>query len=293
MVNKTIFMTYKKKIPDIVFNRWKQLNPDYNIVLSLDNDCINFLKHNFNDYVVNLFKVIRVGMYKADLWRLCKLYVHGGVYADVDLVPYINIDNLDKEVTFYSCIADSNDSIFQAFMVNFSKPKNPLILHFIISYLLNNPYQYPNGPTYDMYNCIKYNLNVENIKHDTKYNINEVKINIFVGPSKLHTKIINLFYFPTDILYTIKLVMKNNPYPDRFSCKIESNYLYITRIDDTPDIGWEHPHSVDICIKSKESIYLFKEKLLEKNVLNSAIVTHNNHKILDSRDPDYSKNKGW
>jgi hypothetical protein len=293
MVNKTIFMTYKKKIPDIVFDRWKKLNPDYNIVLSLDNDCINFLKHNFNDYIVNLFKVIRVGMYKADLWRLCKLYVHGGVYADVDLVPYINIDNLDKEVTFYSCIADSNDSIFQAFMINFSKPKNPLILHFIISYLLNDPYQYPNGPTYDMYNCLKHNLNIENIKHDTKYNMNEVKINIFVGSSKLHTKIINLFYFPTDILYTIKLVMKNNPYPDRFSCKIESNYLYVTRIDDTPDIGWDHPHSVDICIKSKESIYLFKEKLLEKNVLNSAIVTHNNIKILDSRDPDYSKNKGW
>ena len=45
MVNKTIFMTYKKKIPDIVFDRWKKLNPDYNIVFSLDNDCINFLKH--------------------------------------------------------------------------------------------------------------------------------------------------------------------------------------------------------------------------------------------------------
>jgi hypothetical protein len=87
--------------------------------------------------------------------------------------------------------------------------------------------------------------------------------------------------------------MKNNPYPDKFSCKIENNYLYVTRIDDTPDIGWDHPHSVDICIKSKESIYLFKENLLEKNVLNSAIVTHNNIKILDSRDPDYSKNKGW
>jgi len=53
-------------------------------------------------------------MYKADLWRLCKLYIHGGVYADVDLVPYINIDNLDKDITFYSCISDSNDGIFQA-----------------------------------------------------------------------------------------------------------------------------------------------------------------------------------
>jgi len=53
-----------------------------------------FLKNNFNGYIVNLFKVIHIGMYKADLWRLCKLYIHGGVYSDVDLVPYINIDTL-------------------------------------------------------------------------------------------------------------------------------------------------------------------------------------------------------
>ena len=293
MINKTIYMTYKKNVPDKVFDRWKILNPDYNIDFSFDNDCIEFLKNNFNDYIVNLFKVIKVGMYKADLWRLCKLYIHGGVYADVDLVPYINIDNLDKEVSFYSCISDIDNSIFQAFMVNFSKPKNPLILHFILSYLLNNPYQYSLGPTFDMYNCIKYNLNNENIKPDTKYNINEIKINIFVGSSNTHTKIINLFYFPNDVSYTIKLVMKNNPYSDRFDCIIENNYLYVTRIDDTPDIGWAHPHSVDICINSKETIYLFKEKVLQKDVLTTAIVTHNNNKILDSRDPEYTNNKGW
>jgi hypothetical protein len=293
MTNKTIYMTYKKNVPDKVFDRWKKLNPDYNIDFSFDNDCIEFLKNNFNDYIVNLFKVIKVGMYKADLWRLCKLYIHGGVYADVDLVPYINIDNLDKEISFYSCISDIDNSIFQAFIVNFSKPKNPLILHFILSYLLNNPHQYSLGPTFDMYNCLKYNLNNENIKPDTKYNINEIKINVFVGPSNTHTKIINLFYFPNDVFYTIKLVMINNPYSDRFDCIIENNYLYITRIDDTPDIGWAHPHSVDICINSKETIYLFKETVLQKDVLTTAIVTHNNTKILDSRDPEYANNKGW
>lgn len=293
MINKTIYMTYKKNVPDKVFDRWKILNPDYNIDFSLDNDCIEFLKNNFNDYIVNLFKVIQVGMYKADLWRLCKLYIHGGVYADVDLVPYINIDSLDKEVSFYSCISDIDNSIFQAFIVNFSKPKNPLILHFILSYLLNNPQQYSLGPTFDMYNCIKYNLNNENIKPDTKYNINEIKINVFVGPSNMHTKIINLFYFPNDVSYTIKLVMINNPHSDKFDCRIENNYLYVTRIDDTPDIGWAHPHSVDICINSKETIYLFKENVLQKDLLTTAIVTHNNTKILDSRDPEYANNKGW
>ena len=293
MLNKTIYMTYKKNVPDKVFNRWKTFNPDYNIDFSLDNDCIDFLKHNFNNYIVNLFKFIKTGMYKADLWRLCKLYIHGGVYADIDLVPYLNIDSLDKDVTFYSCIAVDNKSIFQAFMLSNSPPKNPLILHFILSYLLNNPYTYCNGPTYDMFNCIKYNLNDIEIKPETKYNINKVKIHVNIGQSKKKLKIINLFYFPNNISYTVQLVMKNNPYSDKFNFKIENNKLYVTRIDIIQDIGWHHSHSVDICIHSNETIYLFKERLKEKNILDGAFVTDKNIKILDSRDTEYYKNGGW
>ena len=286
MVNKTIYMTYKKNVPDKVFNRWKELNPNYNIDFSLDNECIEFLKQNFNKYIVNLFKVIHIGMYKADLWRLCKLYIHGGVYADIDLVPYINIDNLDKDVTFYSCISDDNNSIFQAFMINFSKPKNPLILHFIVSFLLNNPYKYLNAPTYDMYNCIKYNLNNEVINPDTKYNINEIKINVFVGTSSINTKKINLFYFPNDISYTIKY-----SHSERFNFKIENNCLYVTKIDNISEVGWNYPHYVDICINSNETIYLFKESM--NGCLENASVTHNNIKILDSRDIEYHNGRGW
>ena len=41
-MNKTIYMTYKKNIPNFIFNRWKELNPDYNIEFSMDEDCIIF-----------------------------------------------------------------------------------------------------------------------------------------------------------------------------------------------------------------------------------------------------------
>ena len=138
MKQKKIYMTYKKNIPDKVITRWKKLNPDYQIDLSLDNDCIRFLKNNFNKYVADLFLSINGGMYKADLWRLCKLYKNSGVYADVDLVPYLNIDSLDKDITFYSCLSINVKSIFQAFMVNFSKPKNPLLFVFLLSFLISS-----------------------------------------------------------------------------------------------------------------------------------------------------------
>ena len=126
-------MTYKKPIPKIVYKRWKKYNPLYNIELSLDDECVLFLERYINQFVASLFNYIPRGMYKADLWRLCKLYINGGVYADVDLIPYLNIDNLNKDITFYSCLTPKTNSIFQAFMVNFSKPRNNLILIFLFS----------------------------------------------------------------------------------------------------------------------------------------------------------------
>ena len=92
--NKTIYLTYKKEIPNLVFDRWKQYNKGYNIEFSLDEECILFLNENFNSYIVNLFKQMKRGSHKSDLWRLCKLYINSGVYADVDIVPFLDIDSL-------------------------------------------------------------------------------------------------------------------------------------------------------------------------------------------------------
>lgn len=287
-INKTIYMTYKKNIPDKVFNRWKVLNKEYKMELSLDNDCINFLRTNFNDYIAELFIRIPHGMYKADLWRLCKLYICGGVYADVDLVPYLDIDKLDKDITFYSCLSIVENCIFQAFMINY-KPKSPLILQFLISFLLHSPYNYINGPCYDMYNCIAYNLNNINITPEQKYNIEEVKILVNIGASITNIKHINLYYFPEDVSYNVKLI--KNPYKDTFNFIIKNNILIIQRLDE--NTGWGHNHSIDICIETKETILLFKENCGLNNHGLTCFVSLNSVKILDSRDMDYYNNKGW
>lgn len=285
-----IYMTYKKPVPDRVITQWKKLNPNYDIDFSLDNDCIDFLKLYFNDYIVDLFISIQPGMYKADLWRLCKLYIHGGVYADVDLVPYINIDTLDKNISFYSCLSIQPNAIFQAFIVNFIKPKNPLLLIFILSFLINKPYNtIHHGPCSDMFNCIKYNLNQVSIIPEKKYEIEEVKINVTIGSSDTNTKKINLYYFPDNIPYHINLI--KNPYNDSFNFTINDNILTVERTDVSS--GWGYMHSVDICITSKQIIYLFKEIIGENNNHITSYVSHNSQKILDSRSIEYYNNNGW
>jgi len=227
-------------------------------------------------------------MYKADLWRLCKLYKNSGVYADVDLVPYLNIDNLDKDITFYSCLSITGKSIFQAFMVNFSKPKNPLLFVFLLSFLINNPYTYAAGPTFDMYNCLKYMLN-EDLIAEKKYVIDNVKIKIYIDSSTENIKKINLYYFPDEIQYTMKLI--ENPYNDKFRVIIKNNILIVKRLD--KNTGWDYPHSIDIYFNSKASIFLFKENKGKDGDWPKSYVTLNNKKILDSRDLDYYNNNGW
>lgn len=292
-MNRTIYMTYYKNIPDKVKKRWLIYNNTYKIDFSFDKDCLYFLKKHTNDYIYNLFIKIDRGMYKADLWRLCKLYINSGIYADVDLVPYININQLDKNITFYSCISAMKDlgysqfgSIFQAFIANFSEPHHPIFLVFIISFLINKPYLIEDsGPTYDMYKCIAYMLNTNDILPNIKYEINEVKIKIEIGSSHNNYKYINLHYFPNNINYYIRL--HNNPYNDVFKFKIVNNYLIIVRLD--KNTGWGHNHHVDICFPKKTSFLFFKEIKYKGEY----IVTYNNRKILDSRDKEYAKNKGW
>ena len=287
-INRTIYMTYKKPVPDIVYNRWKTRNPSYNIELSLDAECILFLERYINRFVASLFNYIPRGMYKADLWRLCKLYMNGGVYADVDLVPHLNIDNLNKDVTFYSCLTPRTNSIFQAFMINFSKPRNNLILIFLLSFLINKPFEKMNGPTFDMYDCIKYNLDGVDPEPFVRYDLEEVKIKIDVGSSDKNVKKINLYYFPPYIKYIIKL--KENTTDNKFTYRIYNNILFVKRVD--ANSGWDYEHSLDICIPSKESIFLFKEDWEGEDWVH-ATVTLGSKKILDSRDINYHRNRGW
>ena len=272
-------MTYKTEIPSKVFERWKQLNPSYTIDFSLDQDCIQFLRTHFNDYIANLFITIPVGMYKADLWRLCKLYVYGGVYADVDLVPYLNVDLLDKSIDFYTCLSSFSNSIFQAFMM--AKPKHPLLYVFLLSFLINNPYTYFNGPTYDMYNCLHYMIK-QPIRPHTKYEC-AVKIKIPIGASSSNVKEIPLYYFPQFKSITIQL--HPHSFKDQFSFKIQDNILRVTRIDSP--IGWDHSHAIDIGFKTNATMMLFQERQGEDNNHSSFYVTHYTKKILDSRDKDF------
>ena len=79
---------YTKNLPpkmnENVENLKKQ-NPRFKHYLFDDNDCREFIKNNFDSDVLNAYDSLIPGAYKADLWRLCVLYINGGIYLDIKL----------------------------------------------------------------------------------------------------------------------------------------------------------------------------------------------------------------
>jgi len=63
----------------------KSQNPKFEHYLFDDNDCREFIKDNFDIAILNAYDSLIPGAYKADLWRLCVLYINGGIYMDIKL----------------------------------------------------------------------------------------------------------------------------------------------------------------------------------------------------------------
>jgi mannosyltransferase OCH1-like enzyme len=61
----------------------KAQNPCFNHHLFDDNDCREFIKTHFRPDVLEAYDTLIPGAYKADLWRLCVLFINGGIYMDI------------------------------------------------------------------------------------------------------------------------------------------------------------------------------------------------------------------
>lgn len=122
-IPKIIYQTWKTRdIPCFMENyveSWKKWNPEYHYRFFSDSDCLTFLKEHFPKRVTQAFQMLKVGPYRADLWRYCMLYHTGGVYLDLDsicLCPLSKLIHMDD--SFVSARDNPSDLsyIYQAFL---------------------------------------------------------------------------------------------------------------------------------------------------------------------------------
>lgn len=198
-IPSNIILTWKdKNIPNHIIEKWQNLNKNYNILFFTDDDIIDFLDNTYGKLFCEFFSKIPFGRYKADFFRLCYLYKHGGYYVDVDIEPVLSIDSIldivnkkqkeEQNITFVSVLALMPGHIFQA--VLFSTPNHPIIRMCIDSMLFYgsnigiNPkdeYPYIGHPTKCMYENMYWYAN-SNPKYGLHKSNNEC---ILLGTEKM------------------------------------------------------------------------------------------------------------
>ena len=124
-------------IPKVIYQTWKtknlhenclqikkniqKLNPDYEIILYDDEDMDEFIKTNFDEYIYNCYSQLNVGASKADFWRYCVLYKHGGIYLDMDSNITNPLNELIKEDDQCIITREGNPGIFNNWIMIFEK----------------------------------------------------------------------------------------------------------------------------------------------------------------------------
>ena len=143
-IPKKIWQTFREEI--------KKDNPLYKDILSWKNqkgyeyNFLNdkqgeeFIKNNFDEDVLKAYKTLVPGAYKADLLRVCLIYIHGGVYADIKVKLNYPLDHfLDRDLVI---VQDYNITrLWNGFFA--SVPKNPFlkkIIDVIVERVKNKSY---------------------------------------------------------------------------------------------------------------------------------------------------------
>ena len=144
----SIMQTAGGSVPKKIRSAWLSLNHGYEYIFYNDSMIEDFLPRYFPSKVLDLYKLLPENKYKADLFRYCYLFKHGGVYADIDLKPLMPVRSfLHKSSTFFSIWDGRGKHIFQAYIA--VTPQHPLMSKAIEMMLKIGVSFYSQGPPHE------------------------------------------------------------------------------------------------------------------------------------------------
>jgi len=117
------------KFHNLCFKQIKKLYPDDEYHLYSGEELEEIIQNNFHIDVFIAYKKLKPYACKADLARLCLLYLYGGLYIDLNLYFINAIPNLDK-LEFFA-FRDSSKRSMQSWAVQngiiYSLPKSKIV----------------------------------------------------------------------------------------------------------------------------------------------------------------------
>merc|ERR1711871_704443 len=120
------------------------MNSNYYYKYWDDDNATSFMETYFGGRINDAYNCLYAGACKADIFRLCLLYIYGGIWTDISAVCEYPMDLIIKEEEdlIICCDEPSQNhcgNVYQAFII--SKPKNPII-KFILDYTVSRVLKY-------------------------------------------------------------------------------------------------------------------------------------------------------
>jgi mannosyltransferase OCH1-like enzyme len=113
---------------------WKNANPEFEFEYFNDTEMLDWIHKNTDEETLKCFNSLNTGAGRADLYRIRKLYVEGGIWFDADLPP-VNI--IKKIPNFFDAIKNHGTAFFVTrktneprFMIMASIPSNFIFYDF-------------------------------------------------------------------------------------------------------------------------------------------------------------------
>jgi mannosyltransferase OCH1-like enzyme len=162
-------------------NKWKELNPEYELKLYDDEMIRTFLLHEYGALFKDIFDYIPDGPIKSDFWRVCILYKYGGVYSDIDNVPLVKISEfIDPSCDLVTCSSYISFLFNPNFIVSH---KGNIVLKrciewYILKYANINKDEYKYWD-WSVMNAFTQNLHLDNYNKEAGiYNAEHMKVQI-------------------------------------------------------------------------------------------------------------------
>jgi hypothetical protein len=158
MIPKIIWQTYETKYDDLpikakqLTKSWVELNNNWQYNYVSANERELFIKKYFNKEWFDIYKSYPIDVMRADLWRYMCLYIHGGIYCDLDILCKVPIESwLDTNLNFF--VSEDPEVTGYTQMIFASEPES-IFLANILNLIKNTYYK---GIKYD--NMIQYIIN--------------------------------------------------------------------------------------------------------------------------------------
>jgi mannosyltransferase OCH1-like enzyme len=139
-LNIKLHITTPNKISDIhqnILQRWKETNRSFELCIYKDSDNNEFVNQYFPEYRKPLSKLSKIQF--LDIIRVLYLIQHGGLYADLDVLPLKDFSPLLKSLNTITVCKEHNDHakhfqqqyIVSNAVIISNKPKNNILIDII------------------------------------------------------------------------------------------------------------------------------------------------------------------